>query len=203
MADVRQTESGEPLNEVNVIPLADLSLVLLIILMVLSPMIMQSMIKVQSSRASAVKSLAEKPKEPPIILALNRNGVTLNTVKVIDDVDLAARLSQADEFICELPRGYDTVLGERGVTLSGGQRQRLALARALIGNPRVLILDDATSSVDATVEAAILEGLRRELRTTLIVIACRMPWLSSFSLNGSAGSIQLTGISDMDRSPPR
>jgi len=95
MADVRQTESGEPLNEVNVIPLADLSLVLLIILMVLSPMIMQSMIKVQSSRASAVKSLAEKPKEPPIILALNRNGVTLNTVKVIDDVDLAARLSQA------------------------------------------------------------------------------------------------------------
>jgi biopolymer transport protein ExbD len=95
MADVRQTESGEPLNEVNVIPLADLSLVLLIILMVLSPMIMQSMIKVQSSRASAVKSLAEKPKEPPLILALNANGISLNTVKVTDDVDLAARLAQA------------------------------------------------------------------------------------------------------------
>ena len=95
MADVRQTDAGEPLNEVNVIPLADLSLVLLIILMVLSPMIMQSMIKVQKSRASAVKSLAEQPKEPPIILALNPNGVSLNTVKVIDDVDLAARLSQA------------------------------------------------------------------------------------------------------------
>jgi biopolymer transport protein ExbD len=95
MADVRQQDSGEPLNEVNVIPLADLSLVLLIILMVLSPMIMQSMIKVQSSRASAVKSLAEKPKEPPLILALNVDGVSLNTVKAADDVDLAARLSQA------------------------------------------------------------------------------------------------------------
>jgi biopolymer transport protein ExbD len=95
MADVRQTEAGEPLNEVNVIPLADLSLVLLIILMVLSPMIMQSMIKVQSSRASAIKSLAQQPKEPPLILALNVDGVSLNTVKVVDDVDLASRLAVA------------------------------------------------------------------------------------------------------------
>ena len=95
MSDVRQQDSGEPLNEVNVIPLADLSLVLLIILMVLSPMIMQSMIKVQASKASAVKSLAKQPKEPPLILALNPEGISLNTVKVIDDVDLAARLSQA------------------------------------------------------------------------------------------------------------
>ena len=95
MSDVRQTEGGEPLNEVNVIPLADLSLVLLIILMVLSPMIMQSMIKVQSSRATAVKSLAEKPKEPPLILSMSAHGITLNTVKVTDDVDLAARLAQA------------------------------------------------------------------------------------------------------------
>ena len=95
MSDVRQTEGGEPLNEVNVIPLADLSLVLLIILMVLSPMIMQSMIKVQASKASAVKSLSKQPPEPPIILALDPDGVYLNTVKTIDDVDLAARLAQA------------------------------------------------------------------------------------------------------------
>src|SRR5258705_13190016 len=95
MADVRQSESGEPLNEVNVIPLADLSLVLLIILMVLSPMIMQSMIKVQSSRASAIKSLAPQPKEPPLILALNPSGISLNTVKIRDDVDLASQLAQA------------------------------------------------------------------------------------------------------------
>jgi len=95
MADVRQTESGEPLNEVNVIPLADLSLVLLIILMVLSPMIMQSMIKVQATKAAAVKSLRKQPPEPPLILALNADGISLNTVKIIDDVDLAARLAQA------------------------------------------------------------------------------------------------------------
>lgn len=86
----------------------------------------------------------------------------------------AARLAQAEGFILELPAGYDTVLGERGVTLSGGQRQRVALARALLSNPRLLILDDATSSVDATVEAAILEGLRRELETTLVVVAYRI-----------------------------
>ena len=95
MSDVRQTEEGAPLNEVNVIPLADLSLVLLIILMVLSPMIMQSMIKVQASKASAVKSMADQPPEPPLILALNPDGVSLNTVKVVDDVDLASRLAQA------------------------------------------------------------------------------------------------------------
>src|SRR5438445_9770856 len=95
MADVRQTESGEPLNEVNVIPLADLSLVLLIILMVLSPMIMQSMIKVQATRASAIKSLDEKPPEPPLILLINPNGIFLNTVKMNTDMDLAAKLAQA------------------------------------------------------------------------------------------------------------
>jgi biopolymer transport protein ExbD len=95
MADVRHTDTGEPLNEVNVIPLADLSLVLLIILMVLSPMIMQSMIKVQSSRATAIKSLRDQPKEPPLILALSAHSVSLNTVIVTDDVDLASRLAQA------------------------------------------------------------------------------------------------------------
>jgi biopolymer transport protein ExbD len=95
MSDIRQTDSGEPLNEVNVIPLADLSLVLLIILMVLSPMIMQSMIMVQASKASAIKSLAKQPPEPPLILVLNPDGISLNTVKVLDDVDLAGRLAQA------------------------------------------------------------------------------------------------------------
>ena len=95
MSDIRQTDAGEPLNEVNVIPLADLSLVLLIILMVLSPMIMQSMIKVQASKAAAIKSLSKQPPEPPLILAMNVDGISLNTVKVVDDVDLAARLAQA------------------------------------------------------------------------------------------------------------
>jgi len=90
------------------------------------------------------------------------------------DVERAASIARADGFIRALPSGYDTILGERGHTLSGGERQRVALARALVRAPRVLILDDATSAVDPTIEAQILEGLRRELDTTLIVIAYRL-----------------------------
>ncbi len=88
-----------------------------------------------------------------------------------EEIVRAARMAQADEFIRELPEGYDTVIGERGITLSGGQRQRLAIARAILVDPRVLVLDDATASVDATTEARIRLGLREAMkgRTTLIV----------------------------------
>jgi len=88
-----------------------------------------------------------------------------------EQVELAARRAQADSFISELPDGYDTLVGERGLTLSGGQRQRVAIARALIADPRILILDDATSSVDAHTEALITDGLREVMagRTTFIV----------------------------------
>jgi ABC-type multidrug transport system fused ATPase/permease subunit len=88
-----------------------------------------------------------------------------------DEIETAARRAQAHDFISRLPDGYDTVVGERGLTLSGGQRQRVAIARALIADPRVLILDDATSSVDARTEAAIKRGLREvmEGRTTFVV----------------------------------
>jgi ATP-binding cassette subfamily B protein len=88
-----------------------------------------------------------------------------------DEIEVAARRAQADEFIRDLPGGYETVVGERGLTLSGGQRQRLAIARALVADPRILILDDATSSVDATTEAAIKRGLREAMagRTTFII----------------------------------
>src|SRR3954452_7925187 len=72
-----------------------------------------------------------------------------------EEIALAARRAQAAGFIDELPDGYDTVVGERGLTLSGGQRQRIAIARAFLADPRVLILDDATSSVDATTEREI------------------------------------------------
>ena len=87
------------------------------------------------------------------------------------EIEAAARIAQADEFILELPRGYDTTVGERGLSLSGGQRQRVALARALLSQPRILILDDATSAVDATTEEAIHASLRSELpgRTMLLV----------------------------------
>jgi ABC-type multidrug transport system fused ATPase/permease subunit len=88
-----------------------------------------------------------------------------------EEIVRAARQAQAHEFICDLPDGYETRVGERGLTLSGGQRQRIAIARALLMNPRILILDDATASVDATTEAKIKLALREVMkgRTTLII----------------------------------
>jgi ATP-binding cassette subfamily B protein len=86
-------------------------------------------------------------------------------------VEAVARAAQAHEFIERLPHGYDTVIGERGITLSGGQRQRLAIARALAVDPRILVLDDATASVDASTEALIRVGLRGAMagRTTFVI----------------------------------
>lgn len=86
----------------------------------------------------------------------------------------ALAVAQVDRFLDELPNGVDTVLGERGVTLSGGQRQRVALARALLQRPRLLILDDATSAVDAVVEREILDGLRGTLAATTLIVAQRL-----------------------------
>ena len=88
-----------------------------------------------------------------------------------DEVERAAERAQAAGFIAELPAGYDTRIGERGLTLSGGQRQRIAIARALLSDPRILILDDATSSVDASTEHAIKEALREVMagRTTFVI----------------------------------
>ncbi len=94
-----------------------------------------------------------------------------------EEIEASARAARADEFIRELPEGYDTVIGERGVGLSGGQRQRIAIARALLVDPRLLILDDSTSAVDAETEAAIQDSLDRMMREghrTVFVIAQRI-----------------------------
>ena len=103
-----------------------------------------------------------------------RDNVTLGGTFSDAQVWESLRLAQAEGFVAQLPDGLDTLLGERGTSLSGGQRQRLALARALVRKPRLLILDDATSAVDTRVEAAILQGLQAaDLDTTIIVVAYR------------------------------
>jgi len=110
--------------------------------------------------------------DPFLFSATVRENIAFGRVDISDnEVERVARLAQAHEFVERLPQGYDTVIGERGITLSGGQRQRIAIARALAVDPRVLILDDATASVDATTEAQIRAGLRTAMegRTTLII----------------------------------
>jgi ABC-type multidrug transport system fused ATPase/permease subunit len=103
-----------------------------------------------------------------------RGNVTLDEHFSEEDVKTALRLASAESFISELPDGLETELGERGTTLSGGQRQRLALARALIRKPRLMILDDATSAVDPSVEAEILKALKgAALPSTIVVVAYR------------------------------
>lgn len=103
-----------------------------------------------------------------------RNNIDMVGDATLEEVRRAASIAKVDGFVADLPDGYETVVGERGVTLSGGQRQRVALARALLRRPRLLILDDATSAVDARVEQQILQGLRTELAMTTLVVAQRV-----------------------------
>ncbi len=138
--------------------------------------------------------------DPFLFSATVRENIAFGVVDATDEeVERAAELAQAREFIEQLPDRYDTLVGERGITLSGGQRQRLAIARALIVDPRVLILDDATASVDATTEAQIKQGLREVMRgRTTIIIAHR---LSTISLADEivvldAGAIAARGTHD-------
>jgi ATP-binding cassette subfamily B protein len=127
-------------------------------------------------RRSLRREIGVISQDPFLFSASVRDNIAFGLPNAGHDlVEAAARAAQAHEFIEELPQGYDTVIGERGITLSGGQRQRIAIARALLIDPRILILDDATASVDATTEARIRAGLREVTRDrTTIIIAHRL-----------------------------
>ncbi len=130
--------------------------------------------------ASLRRQIGIVAQDPFLFSATVRENIAFGRPDATDEeVAAAARLAQADEFIEELPQGYETVIGERGITLSGGQRQRIAISRALLVDPRILILDDATASVDATTEARIRLGLRQAMKgRTTIIIAHRLSTLA-------------------------
>ncbi len=128
------------------------------------------------TRRSLRRAVGVISQDPFLFSATVRDNIAFGVPDVLPGlVEAAARAAQAHAFIEDLPNGYDTVIGERGITLSGGQRQRLAIARALVIDPRILILDDATASVDATTESLIRAGLTEAMRDrTTIVIAHRL-----------------------------
>ena len=128
------------------------------------------------TRRSLRREVGVISQDPFLSSASIRDNIALGMPDApFEAVEAAARAAQAHEFILELPHEYDTVVGERGITLSGGQRQRIAIARALLIDPRILILDDATALVDATTEARIRDGLREVMRgRTTIIIAHRL-----------------------------
>ena len=128
------------------------------------------------ARRSLRREIGVIAQDPFLFSASIRDNIALGMPDAPHEaVEAAARAAEAHDFILELPHAYETVVGERGITLSGGQRQRIAIARALLIDPRILILDDATASVDATTEARIRAGLREVMRgRTTIIIAHRL-----------------------------
>jgi ABC-type multidrug transport system fused ATPase/permease subunit len=123
--------------------------------------------------ASLRRALAMVSQEPVLFSGTIRDNIAYGAVELPTQaqIEAAARDAFAHDFITSFPEGYDTAIGERGTKLSGGQKQRIALARAIIANPRVLILDEATSNLDAESEAAVQAALARLMkgRTTIIV----------------------------------
>ncbi len=128
------------------------------------------------TQSSLRGSIAYVPQEPLLFhRSLFENIAYGNEKATLSDVRRAAKLAHADEFIRQLPNGYETLVGERGIKLSGGQRQRVAIARALLKDSRILVLDEATSALDSESEKYIQDGLRTLMRNkTALVIAHRL-----------------------------
>jgi len=147
------------------------------------------------------------PQDPFLFSTSVRENIAFGRPEMTDaEIERVARLAQAHEFVERLPQGYDTVIGERGITLSGGQRQRIAIARALALDPRILILDDATASVDATTEAQIRAGLREVMRgRTTLIIAHRLSTIALADeivvLDGGRIAARGTNEELLERSP--
>ena len=130
----------------------------------------------QVTQHSLRKSIAYVPQDPLLFhRSLHENIAYGNSSATKEEVIAAAKLAHADEFIANLPQGYDTMVGERGIKLSGGQRQRIAIARAILKNAKILILDEATSALDSESEKYIQEGLLELMKgKTALVIAHRL-----------------------------
>jgi len=125
--------------------------------------------------ASVRSQIALVPQEPFILPLTIAENIAYAQEAHLDQIVAAARLANAHEFIERLPQGYDTIVGQRGATLSGGEKQRLAIARAILRNSPILILDEPTSAVDAVTEASLVETIiRLKAQKTIFVIAHRL-----------------------------
>lgn len=134
-----------------------------------------------ATQRSLRKNIAYVPQETSLFHRSIADNIAYGRPEAsIDEIKQAARLANADEFISELPQGYDTLVGERGVKLSGGQRQRIAIARAILKDAPILVLDEATSALDSESEALIQEALEKLMHgRTSVVIAHRLSTVAS------------------------